>query len=725
MKIQLSGIVQRSLLSFIFFLCFFAPTFSQEQNEPENLFTLSLKELMNVEVTTADKKAEKINEIPASVVILTREDIKTAGYTDLTEILANIPGMFIINDYYFTLSTGMRGFFPGADGRNIMILVNGVNQVYDIASDYPLAKINVPVEAIDRIEVVRGPMSVIYGSSAFYGVVNIITNEALISEVSASAGSLKTEKIYGRFAGSQEDFHYVFNGSLYNTRGIDEPINKMMSNPSALVSAGIPADYTTGGRMEDNEKYLSLSAGYKSFTFNFSHNESARESFYLYPAPSDGTLWKFTATNIFLDYKKILSNDITLEGKLTYSNNREWIKYDFLFKDFYGVQDEETDAWEGELDLFSKLSEKLDLTSGLSIHSTLDAHNMYDLPSFGPSLEHQYSYLDPDDNIVTRAIFAQLDYQPFDNLKFVAGIRLEQMPDYTLGILIPDATGLHFISQEQEYNKNKVAFIPRLAAIWSVDEKNVIKILYGQAINRPSFFQNTNNNLNPSLPMLQPEWIKTYELNYSATLSEKVLINASLFYNSLDSLISRTSKFESGKYNSWFANGGRMSTRGSELTLQSKPIEDLQVEISITYQKTKDLRTGFTNIPVAYSPKLLGYGKIAYRFLPARQQSGWPGMTIALMGNYVGEMLPFYDETILNPDSTYGARIGHKVNGYLELFCNLRIDDLFYKGYYVNGKCSNLLNHDIYYPTTTSNSWADKGYLAAGRTFLVSMGYEF
>jgi outer membrane receptor for ferrienterochelin and colicin len=174
---------------------------------------------------------------------------------------------------------------------------------------------------------------------------------------------------------------------------------------------------------------------------------------------------------------------------------------------------------------------------------------------------------------------------------------------------------------------------------------------------------------------------------------------------------------EDGKYTTWFANGGKMTTRGAELTVQAKPIKGLQVEMSITYQKTKDLRTGFTDIQVAYSPNILCYGKAAYRFLP--------DMTLALTGYYVGEMLPFYDETKKNPDGTYGARIGQKVNGYLELGCNLRIDNLFYEDDYVNVKCGNLLDQDIYYPTTTNNTWADKGYLGAGRTLLVSMGYEF
>jgi hypothetical protein len=100
-------------------------------------------------------------------------------------------------------------------------------------------------------------------------------------------------------------------------------------------------------------------------------------------------------------------------------------------------------------------------------------------------------------------------------------------------------------------------------------------------------------------------------------------------------------------------------------------------------------------------------------------------MTLALTGSYVGKMLPFYDETILNPDSTRGARIGDEVNGYLLLGSNLRIENIFYNGFYLDVKCNNILNNEIRYPTTNNNSWADRGTLGPGRTFLVGIGKKF
>jgi outer membrane receptor for ferrienterochelin and colicins len=710
--------IKPTILSLVTFL--FALTAIQAQitdSVMAKIYAMDIDELMNVKITTAGKKAEKVSEIPASVVLLTREDIKTSGYTTLAEVLANVPGMFTTNDYYATGSSiGIRGFCPGSDGHNVIILVNGVNQIFDITSAYALNKIAVPVEAIDRIEVIRGPMSVVYGSGAFYGVINIITNEATKSELSTSAGSLKTVKVYGRSAGSQGDFSYVVNGSVYNTHGLDIPISKM-SSPSKLALLvqyfGIPNNYSTGGRLAENQKYMSFSCTYKSLTFDFSYADNPSSNYYLYPSPSsNGSIWHTYSTNAFVNYKKALSKYITLDGKFTYSANRLLSDYNYLFNDFYGNQQNESNALEGELNAFIKVSSQFDITCGLYCRSILNVYNMFNLPSFGdPSEVNQYLYLNTNDNITTRSCFTQLNYQPFYNLKFVAGLRVEQMPAYSVGILVPDSTGLHFPGFESKYSETKIAFIPRLAAIWSLNERNIFKIMYGRAINRPSFFQVAYTNFNPLIPHLQPEWITTYELNYISYISDKFVLNAGLFYNSLDNLISRESNLDTAlRYSTWFGNGGKMTTTGLEITIQANPVKNCHVELSGTLQKTKNQRKGFENIKVAYSPETLGYLKVSYGFIP--------GMTIAATGNYVGDMLPFYDEA-------YGNRIGAKVNGYLLLGANLRADDIFNQGYYLNARCNNILNSEIRFPTTTNNDWADKGTLDSGFTFLISIGKKF
>ncbi|MCX6580724.1 MAG: TonB-dependent receptor [Candidatus Aminicenantes bacterium] len=723
-------ILARALITllalFVFFVMFSQiPLLSQEEAEaetkPAELFKMSLKELLNVKITTANRTPEKISDIPASVVLITREEIEAYGYRTLAEIIENIPGLFAVDDYgEYGANFGVRGFWSGVPNDNMIILVNGVHQVNDMWSNYPLHKIAVPVEAIDRIEVIRGPMSVVYGNGAFYGVINIFTNDnsdGPLNIAGASAGSEKTKKLFLRTAGKQGDINYVFNASIYDTYGLDKPLADMMLDSSILPSLGVPVDSRTGGMLENNEKYLNFSGTFNEFSLNVSFCDVKKEFYFAFPSTSDGTRDHSNMAILSFAYRKALSNILTLEGKLNYSQSRDWYTYKVLFDDFYGIQELSTNGFEVEVNTFINPSPSLDIKTGLYYRAVLDADDMYDIPSLGsPDLENNYKFLADADNIVTQSLFTQVTYSPFDRLRLTAGIRLEQTPKYklesihTVGANPPDY-------ESGVYNQDKIEVIPRLAAIYYLNDQNIFKFLFGKTINRPSFFQNAQNTLDPERDDLKPENIQTFELNYISSLSETFTVNASIFHNTLENLITRIVELTpEGKYNSYSGNAGKMVTQGFELTLNAEPIDYLRMELSLTYQKTKDKREGFKDVPVAYSPKLLGYVKAYYH-------TG--NFTMAITGNYVDSMETYWDETKVSLANTAGSRIGEKTRGYFTLGANLRIENLLINGSYLNIRCSNLLDEEIRYPATTLSAFMDRGTLGSGRVFLVSLGYKF
>jgi outer membrane receptor protein involved in Fe transport len=695
----------------------------EEEKKVDELFKLSLEELMKIKIKTAGKREEKIADIPASVVLITRKDIEAYGYRTLTEILENIPGLYAIDDYSDNFSNfGVRGFWSGVANDNMIILVNDVHQINDLDSNYPLSKIAVPVEAIDRIEVIRGPMSVVYGNGAFYGVINIFTNDNSyrpVNIIGSSIGSEKTKKLFLRVSGKEGDFNYTFNSSFYDTYGNDVPLKDTVTDPSTLLFLGITEDYRTDGKLENNEKYFNFSGSYKHFFLNLSYNESKREFIAYFPSPpnTNGSYIRSTATDISFGYRSELSDKLEVEAKFSYSSNRDRFEFELLFEDFYGIQQDETNGYEAELNAFFHPSSNLDITTGTYYRTVLNASDMADLPSFGiPSIDNRYSYLADDDNIDTLAVFTQIDYNPFDSLSLVVGVRLEQTPKYELIYSQAIEPGPSNIISDI-YDRDKVEIIPRFATIYYLNNHNIFKFLFGKAINRPSFAQNFRTQLLSMRPSLKPESIQTFELNYIGTLSSNVRINASIFRNTLENLITRVIEFdEDYNYQTWSANAGKMITTGVELTLNAEPFEDFRVELSGIYQKTKDKRVGYEDIGAAYSPNFLGYLKAYYRTKK---------FTFAVTGNYVGSMETFWDETIENPDGTFGARIGKKVDGYFVLGANLRIEDLFLRGLYLNIRCSNLFDEEIRYPTTTENPWATRGTIGYGRLFLVSLGYKF
>ena len=346
--------------------------------------------------------------------------------------------------------------------------------------------------------------------------------------------------------------------------------------------------------------------------------------------------------------------------------------------------------------------------------------------------------MDDEYNVDTRAIFTQLNITPVKNLKIVGGVRFEQMPKYKLGSTQTylfdsiDTTGTPVIEEiftrtEADYKADEIEIIPRFAAIYALNERNVFKLLYGQATNRPSFFNNTKNTLNPNLDDLKPEKIKTVELNYISSFSSGLTINFSIFRNTLSNLITRVSELDTaGNYSTWNANAGKMITDGLELTISAKPINNLDVELSGTYQKTSDKRKGYENLDVAYSPDILGYFKVSYLFEPFGPNT--TKIICSMTGNYVDAMETFWDDKPIDPGSgdfsPYG-RIGDKTDGYLSVGANINIKNLFNTGLFLNFKVSNLLNEEIRYPTFTNNAWADKGTLGHKRFFMLSAGWKF
>jgi len=596
----------------------------------------------------------------------------------------------------------------------MIILVNGVPQITLINSHYPLTHMNVPVEAIDRIEMIRGPMSVIYGNGAFYGVINIFTNDLFnenISIASASFGSLSTKKLMLRTANQEKGFNYALNASIYDTVGPNYALNEMSTQDPDFP----PGDETTRHKLEDNQRYLNFSGSFQNLYFNVSYNENKKEFYFTLPSASPGTYLHDVTLHLALGYRKEFSKNAFMEGRIIYTRNRDWYRYSPLFTGFYGIQNMEANGIEAELNGFFKVAPRVNVTAGFFYRSILDAFNMYSLPSFGiPALEDNYFFLAEDDNIDTRAVYTQVNYSPFDSLRLVAGLRLEQTPAYKLG-RIQKISG--FKPVMGIYNHDDIEVIPRLAAIFYLDEKNIFKFLFGKAINLPSFDQNRQNSIDQLHPDLEPEIIRSYEINYISEIFPRLTLNASVFLNTLENLITRIVEVKpDNTYQTWSGNAGKMQTRGMEITVNAEPIDNFRLELSGSFQETKDKRDAYKNIEVANSPKFLGYLKasyVAHKF------------SISLTGNYVDEMESYWDETIKNPDNTFGNRVGDRVKAYLLLSSNIRINDLFLDGLYLNFKCSNLFDKKFFYPAFTNNSWLDKGTIGIGRTFLLTLGYRF
>jgi len=696
------------------------PLHAHEQLAMIDLLEMPFEELINLDIISAGKQEQKIKDIPASIEIVTRKEIENYGYADLEDILKNVVGMYTMDEFGFYGKTfGIRGYWASWP-RNMVFLLNGVPQTEGIFYNHIAMYVNVPVEAIDRIEIVKGPMSAMYGSGAFFGVVNIITNDFAgdltpANQVSASYGSLETYKGAARLTGVEGETSYALNFGYHQAAGPDEPLSRMVSDLSTVAGPPYNIDdtnNTTTDRLELETKHLSLSLARRGFYTNISFDENANEYYSIGPSYSDGNLYTRNLTKISVGYKKQLADNFSVDGVLTYHDTVINIDYDYLADNFFARAAANSEIYEAELRSYYTFSPELDITTGLVYQVISGNRFLIDHHNFPIQTDQQAL-----DDIKSYAFFSQANYSVNDALRLVAGVRLEKQSAYPVTqINFPGSATSTEI--QGTYEHDDLDMVGNLAAIYSFNRRNIFKLLYGKAVNRPAFFNNVAQ-IAAGRPDLEPEYIQTLELNYIATPLADFALQASIFHNELDNLTSRVFEYDSATstYISYYANAGKMETNGVELILQMKPFADFQAQLGATWQDTQDKRDGFEDITVEYSPNFLGYLKASYHYA---------NYVISLTGNYVDEMETHWNVEKVNPDGSRGGRVGDKVEDYVTLDANLRVNDLFNKNYYLNLKIANLFDQEYLYPVAGNNSaWADKGTPGGQRFFLATIGRKF
>ncbi|MYM96778.1 TonB-dependent receptor plug domain-containing protein, partial [Rugamonas sp. FT81W] len=142
----------------------------------DTLFDLSLDQLRNVKVLTATKTATPLHATPAVVTLVTADDIARYGYQTLAEALSHVAG-FVESDDRLNHNFGVRGINAGAQSasRAIKILLDGQPIAFRSTQQQLTGLEFIPMNMVERIEIVRGPVSVLYGADALLGAVNVIT----------------------------------------------------------------------------------------------------------------------------------------------------------------------------------------------------------------------------------------------------------------------------------------------------------------------------------------------------------------------------------------------------------------------------------------------------------------------------------------------------------------------------------------------------------------------
>ncbi|MCP4692699.1 MAG: TonB-dependent receptor, partial [Desulfobacterales bacterium] len=661
-----------------------------------------------------------VSEIPASVHIVTRKDIERYGWRTLAEVIRNIPGFYTIYDYREDI-VGLRGVL---NESNLLFLVNGVVQ-----NTSAINEIMMPAEAIDRIEVVRGPMSVIYGSGAFLGSVNIVTNHIPYGEpLSMVSGSLGFPGVYEAFArasGEKDHFRYTLNASTYHSDGPDEDYRDMMS-PGGWEALDPDARVSTGGLLERENNNFNLSAGYKDFYADIQYNGVKRGTLDQPTQLDIESVSEIEIAAVQLGWRRDLSRAFQIDGKISFCSKNRYEEE--LSDNPIGPIENVMSAIKGkenflemELDLVWKPSDAFSMISGVNYSTILDASHdliLTDASDSFPGWTYKLGSYDVTDQVVY-AFFTQINYKPFERFKLTAGVRVEWNMQFntslTLGSFGQDVTVPISI-----YNEGgKTYFIPRVAAVYTPGERHFIKLMYGEAIKPISFVNldlvNTNipNTLGWIRRELEPERIRTIELNYLYSLPN-LGIGLNLFRNDIENLESPSLKDESKRAGMSLPDySGRVETHGVELILAGRPVKPLELGFSATWQRSRDKSNQEDGI--AYSPKLLLKGRCGYQ---------WREFTIAATGLYVDTMDPAPLDAGGDESGDGGGESGpESADAYFIANLNFRYEHEK-TGLFAAARVSNLFDEDVRTPVSADVE-IPNGLIDEGRAFTATVGWKF
>jgi iron complex outermembrane receptor protein len=540
---------------------------------PADLTSLSLDDLINVEVYTASKFPQKMSEAPSYVTVVTAADIKTYGYRTLAAILRSVPGLYVSYDRQYDF-LGVRGFQrPGDFNSRILLLVDGnrINDaVYDTASigtEFPI-----DVDLIERVEFVAGPGSSIYGSNAFFGVVNVITRtgkDIRGLEVAGSVASAQTAKGRGTAGGLLDTgLDWIISATYYGSRG----------NDLYFPAYDTPANNNGIAQGIDDDHYASFfgKASWHGWTLE--------------------TAWASRKKGIPTGAYDTVFNDAR-------SNSRDaqgWVDFrysgsvaettDVLARVFYGKYPYDADLpvagetdgntvvnrdiarsewWGAEAKFVSQLGNSNKLVYGVEYvnNRRQDQYN-YDVDP--PAV-----YTDTHAQSSHWGVYVQDDVTHDENLELNAGVRYD---DYGHGLASTN---------------------PRVALIWNPVPAAALKLIYGTAFRAPNAYERdyAAPGVGKGNPDLAPEKIQTYEVIYEQVVERSLRFSALAFQNRIKNLIDGDVDPEDGLF--VFNNLGRVNATGGMVGLERNWEDGYRARVSYSYQRAIDQATGqrLTNSP--------------------------------------------------------------------------------------------------------------------------------
>ncbi len=189
------GLLFLALLLFFQILMVGTLAWPMGRSMPDDLTEMSIEDLMAIEVTTVSRKSQHLSQTTAAVFVITQEDIRRSGVTNIAQALRMVPGLQVARIDANKWAISSRGF-NGQFANKLLVLMDGRSVYTPLYSGVLWDVQDTLLEDIVRIEVIRGPGAALWGANAVNGVINVITKTAIETQGGLASFGLGTEEKY-------------------------------------------------------------------------------------------------------------------------------------------------------------------------------------------------------------------------------------------------------------------------------------------------------------------------------------------------------------------------------------------------------------------------------------------------------------------------------------------------------------------------------------------------
>lgn len=559
-------------------LCFVpVGAFAETDVNSVDLFDVPLEDVLEMEVSTASKLGNKADMAPGNLVVITQEDIRRYGYRNLGEALERVVG-FTVNDHGYASSVGFRGLTQTNpfDNARMLFLIDGLRYnevVYDtaqISEAFPL-----DIESIDRIEVLKGAGSAIWGTNALYAVVNVISKNAESNrnrQIMGEYGSHNRKKGYASYGDTTEGgFKYFTSASVTNAIGDTSAFYPAFNDPTTNNGiAESPLDME-GARASFRGEYK---GAYLNVGYGINKSEIYPNVDYEFDYPGEDA-FEQENTRAEAGYRLKVNEDQNGElfARAYFINHRglfDASEPDFddpSLTSFYTTITAVRSAG-SEVRYSQNIGDSLRALVGAQVDRIYrDKYDAYGglLSPDGMLIPETDFHEDQVFDRTEKGAFFDLEYAPLDRLSFFFGGRWDKPSDLS------------------------AAFGPRASIVGKPTEDTTMKLLYSQGYRNPTIGESAVNPNDPN-QSLDPEQIQFYELMVEQRFGDWGTAIASVFYNDREDDLIYYERDQVEFYD-YYTNTKGLSSKGIELSGTARFNETIRGYANFSYTEAKSRET--------------------------------------------------------------------------------------------------------------------------------------